>query len=355
MKDSMDLIDSLIPERSEGERIWVVRASGGRFVQHFVQENLVAIGHIDGLNVQENPNLIPLSDLKIFLATPSRDGHQPSKATVSNLANQVDTFISELKSGDLILTLDHNNVAVGRISGAAYCDTKIIELELGKRTSKMPFQLRRKVVWGPILDRKKLPYSIEASLRAHQTVFSLDEHWELLYHFLFPIFRDQENVYFSININQHQDIDSFSVSQLLGLFSDFEAIVKAFDPDKLETLDLLIKRFRTKNQYSLTCKAEFMSEGHIWSKLGLSKKEGKKLLFFLVAWAALFGDVKIAGLMELNTGLITKEMRLQITEHVLKAIEMRDANDIKSRLKLNVPNYEVKPIQNFPKNVNIEI
>lgn len=348
MIDNTVSIDDIIPERKNGERVWVVRASGGRFVQHFIKANIVAIGHIDGLSVQSDPRQIPLSDLKKFLATPSKEGRQPSKATVSNLANQVNTFISELNYGDLILTLDADSVAVGRVSGTAYCEEKGVELTMGKRVSVMPFQLRRQVVWGPKLEREKLPYPIEASLKAHQTVFCLDNHWEILYHYLFPIFRDQGHVYFSTNINQHKDIDSYSVSQLLGLFSDIEAIVKTFDSVHPETFEDLIRRFRSESSYSLTCKAAFMSEGHIWTKLGLSKTEGKRLLYFLVAWAALFGHVKIANLVELDSGLFTPEMRSQITMHVLKAIEIRGAQNIKEKLLLNLPHYDVKSIQNFP-------
>lgn len=354
MNNDFKFIENLIPEHLEGERIWVVRASGGRYVQHFIRSDLVAIGHIDGLNTSD-PKEISLADLKEFLAKPNKEGQRPSKATVSNLANQVNTFISEMNNDDLVVTLDSSTVAVGRISGTAYCDTSGVELKIGKRISSMPFQLRRKVIWGPKIERHKLPYAIEASLKAHQTVFSLDDHWENLYHFLFPVFRDTQHIYFSTNINQHQDIDSYSVSQLLGLFSDIEAIVKAFEPNnKGESLRQLVTRFRAENNYSLTCKAEFMSEGHIWTKLGLSKDEGKRLLYFLLVWAALFGDVKIAGLIELNTGLITKEIREEITAHILKSIEERSAEEIKNKLLLNLPKYDVAPIQKLKKKNTIQ-
>lgn len=355
MSNYANLIDEIIPERNKNERIWVVRASGGRYVQHFVKDNLVAIGHIDGLEVQNNPRQIALADLKSYLARTTKDGQRPSKATVSNMANQVSSFITEIKSGDLILTLDTNQVAVGRISSDAYCDTKGIEIRNGKRVSVMPFQLRRQVVWGPSLDRKQLPYSIEASLKAHQTVFSLDGHWEILYHFLFPIFRDQEHIYFSSNIDQQKDINSYSVSQLLGLFSDLEAIVKVFDPVRSETYEELISRFRSDHNFSLTCKAEFMSKGHIWTKLGLSKSEGKKLLYFLVAWGTLFGHVKFADVFEIDVGIITPEIRAQISKQVLDAIAKRDANDVKDKLKLNIPHHNVDPIRRGPENRTIEM
>ena len=50
-------INSLVYEKPEGQRIWVVRASGGTYVQHFKKAGIAAIGHLDDLDLSDN--LIP--------------------------------------------------------------------------------------------------------------------------------------------------------------------------------------------------------------------------------------------------------------------------------------------------------
>lgn len=338
-----EFLKNYVPLRFPGERIWVIRASGGRYVEHFRKENIVAIGHIDGYKFQVEPNKIELSEIKKFIGMPKTDGASLNKASISNLANQVSNFISEIRPNDLVLTIDDRSVAIGRAKGEAYFDSEPVEITKLKRSIKMHYELRRKVEWGPVFKRSEFPYSMELSLRAHQAVFNIDSHWSNLYHCLYPIFRDESHVYFSTNIKQHNDIDSHSIAQLFATFSDLEALAKTFDPNIEETLSELLRRFSNESSYELSCKAEFMSPGHVWAKLGMTKIEGKRLLYFLIAYGCLFGHIK-AWEFQIE-GIVTKEIREKIADYVLESIKSRELDKVNERLQLDVPKYNTKPLQ----------
>ena len=162
---------------------------------------------------------------------------------------------------------------------------------------------------------------------------------------IYPVFRDEENLFFSSNIAQAKDINSFSIAQYFGLLSDVETIVRAFDPDNPSSWAELRKTFKEKYKYELTCKAEFMSPGTIWGRLGISKKEWRKLLVFLICWGLLFGHVKILDVMEVQLGVFTPEARNAIIKLMIERMTERDAEGVRSELKLDVPQYNTKPLR----------
>ncbi|EFA4247150.1 hypothetical protein C6V37_003247, partial [Escherichia coli] len=94
---------------------------------------------------------------------------------------------------------------VGRIISGPYKDMENVTLLNVDGTTDeklLKFTLRRKVEWGKTQFRDKLPLAINNSFRANQTVFSANEHWKELNHWLSVAFISDNEAYISSRIEQ---------------------------------------------------------------------------------------------------------------------------------------------------------
>ncbi len=336
-------ISDFFPSRKPGERQWVVRASKGRFVNHFLHYGLVAIGHLDGLNADRfaSPREVRSEDMKAALRKPGENGVMPSRAAVTNQANQALSFIHEIKPGDRLLTLDDHQVAIGKVTGDPYFSSEALSIPGREphRPSLMRYKTRREVNWEFRFPRSNLPLNVEHSFRAHQTVFNADRHWEYLYHLVYPIFTDGDHLYFSNMIRQENDIDSFSVGRLLRFYSDLEVALRCFEFDEPVAFAELERRFRASlYSHELICRAQFFSKGPVWLKQPIQWiKDYRKTVIALLAFQALFGGT--FGFIE-SPGLITPTMREAAWQVILEIVQRNDMADVLDKLLLDAPRYE---------------
>lgn len=341
MQTNATILNSLFPCKSVDERQWVVRASHGKYVDHFMRHGVVAIGHLDKgeFSSRNRPNETSIDELRRIVGMIDENGTIPPKSSITNQTNQAISFISEMKIGDLVLTLDDRHVAIGTVAGDAYFSSeglKILSSD-GKRDLWMRYKTRRSVEWKFSFPRSDLPLNVEHSFRAHQAVFNADRHWEYLYHLIYPIFTDGENLYYSNMIRQAEDIDSFSVSRLLAFYSDLEILMRTLDFEKNTEFSELQRQFREQFQHELICRAQFFSQGPAWFKQPIQWiKDYRKTMVLLIAFQCLFGGN--LGFIE-SPGLITPKMREQVTAAIIDAINRNDMEDVLNRLMLNYPNY----------------
>lgn len=326
-------------ERPEGQRIWVVRASGGAYLGHFSEHNLIAIGHVDILQLSEG-KILPSTLDKLQQGLQTSDPER-AKSSISSHVNQVRTFVSLIKEDDLIVTVNSARLSVGRVAGEAYVDHQPLKIVRGDNVFEMKHNVRRPVVWGPSIARKSVPAALEMTMLAHQTIFNIDEYWDSIYHLLYPCFHYDGKLYLSANIKQTNALDNFSLSQFFLLLSGIEAMAKEMSSDgdewrnypefsdaQLERLDL-----------SLTTKAEFMSPGAIWASLAA---DGGALLWACAIYIMLFGgDIKILK----TDGLIDIKTRQKIWDRVIKLMDTHNFPRLKGKLKIDVPRADTKALE----------
>lgn len=316
-------------ERPADQQFWVVRASGGDYARHFSQHSVIAIGHIDELRLPEGAiSSAVLESLEFRLE--KNDPDRP-KSSITSHANQVRTFCTNMKDGDLVLTVNAQRaLVIGRIAGEAAIHRKPLEIgDIQGNIYSMPHELRRNVVWGPVIPRKNIPSSFEMTMLAHQTVFNIDGHWEPIYHLIYPFFRFGNNLYLSTNIRSEEALQNYSVAQLFSFLSGIEIAAKTFNP-KDGSYDL-VKPAGSKLNLNLTTKAEFMSPGAIWSMVPLPPVE---MVWAIVLYLMVFGgDVKFFK----TDGLIDTHTRQKLWELAVKLMEKYHFKETKSTLKLDVP------------------
>lgn len=185
------------------------------------------------------------------------------------------------------------------------------------------------------------PIAMEMTLRAHQTVFNIDRFWSSIYHLLYPCFTYEGHLYFSINIQQRQELDNYSISQLFGLLTGVEVMAKLFalDSDAWEDYPRNLALLRDSLQLGLTSKAEFMSPGTIWSKFRMDQTQ--------MVWAVVIYIMVFGGELTFfkTDGLIDTQTRQKIWERALRLSESHDFEKLKSNLRVDFPRIETTPLE----------
>ncbi len=102
-------------------------------------------------------------------------------------------------------------------------------------------------------------------------------------------------------------------------------------------------QFLIEDGFKLATTAEFMSPGSVWSYLGVDDNTGRKIILGSLLFGALFG-VKI-GPLEVD-GVVHKELREKIVEEFTERLEYHNAQSVKEKLELSLPEFNTEPLEN---------
>lgn len=203
----MDVAKFIDPYKvPETQRYWVVRAEGGAYFQHFRLSDSIAIGHLDFLGLPETFEQPYQPDFQQLYKMAADRMHEQEhlKGQITSLINQTRSFLEDMSVGDLIVTPTGNRVSIGRVVGKPRISRNPVFAAPyeGADVTEMRFTLRRKIAWGPIVYRSNFTQDMTRSLRANQTIFNIDNHWQAVNHLLHPVFEKDGNIYYSFKINQ---------------------------------------------------------------------------------------------------------------------------------------------------------
>jgi len=338
-----------IYEVPEDRRYWVVRANQSLYYDHFTRYGVIAVGHLNSLDikVEDQESFSPdEKDLKSSVSKGS-DLKGAKKAQESKNFNQLKNFIFNINVGDWVVTVRDSSLRFGIIESEPYIDNTpleiIYDIEKG-RSVEMDYLLRRKVTWGPTIQRKKMPYGLVTSLGSQLTVFNIDKHWEAIYHSLYPAFIKNDELFLSLKIRAEEEISNYSIVQILHFMNEVEVIAKEFGNNLTEdNFEELFRCYAEQNLFTLTTKAQFHSPGDIWNKIIIPNvKKGKKASVALIVYAMIFGNSQLG-----MDGVLDLETRQKIWDLALKRMAENNIEQTVKNLELAKPSYDTKPLESM--------
>lgn len=341
-----------IYEVPKERRYWVVRAESGRYYDHFIKNNLIALGHLNVLSLPDtpegkifNPNAGELTDsFKLYY----QNKKEAKKQASSHLA-QIKSFTYDMSVGDWVLTVGNNAIRFGRITSSPYINKNTLTVTYGEvggngRNVDMDFNLRREVQWGPKLLRNSLPYGLLRSLKANQTLFCVDSNWEAIYHSIYPAFRFENKLYLSAKITTKEKIKNYSITSFFKLLNEIEVIGKQFSlGESLDDFDEIFEKYIESDELSITTKAQFYSPGEIWNTitaLGSNISLDNWATYTVAAYSMLFGNQKLGF-----DGLIDLETRKKIWEIVIERIKKNGTEKLLDSLQLEIPKEDTSKLE----------
>lgn len=312
----------------ESRRYWVIRSEKGRFLNNFREHGLVAIGHLDDLDLPSSNG----SPFKADWATLRQqliqrfEALDQSRRSAYSVAYQSKAFVEDIKEDDWVVVPSGNVVAVGRVAGPAKIEKESLFAKdsLGNDV-ELKYDLRREVSWGPLLYRGELSSPLRRSLAANQTLFNIDGHWEALHHAMYGAFARADTLYLTARLTSDSAYSNIDVITFLSIFTDIEVVAKGLSEGLVyENFDATLHRMGSEGRLSLTTKAEFYSPGDVWvqlvNQLGAPLHAGSWIMVAVTAYNMVFGNSKKGwdGVLDLDT-------RHKIRDIILRRIEQKFA------------------------------
>ena len=288
-------------------KFWVIRpGEKAKYFNHFTEHNVVALGHIDHI-ADEEGIIEEVDHAKLKQALTNFKGENRDKdeafdkdlesAQISSAAGQVSTFVNDVKIGDLIITLNSTFILIGTVTSDAYVEDselKVLRADgNGYADNALSYKLRRNVVWGERKKREIIPKPIKPCFSPSQTLFSISEHNLVLFtHWLYSIYIIDGRLHFSTKINEPDNISHFNLTEFQRAIQKLELITKRVLTEDVEISENLLSDLEVSylldgvnNEFTLTTKNSFLSEGNIWSGI-----EGNtlKLAVFSMLLGSLF-------------------------------------------------------------------
>lgn len=277
---------------SKQQNVWFIRADKGRYAKHFRTAGIIAIGHVQKVYGDTFPSEIPTEE-ELRSKLLSNDKYSEFRANAEgkdvrglnrsgfNLLSQIKRFANEIKAGDLIVTRNENDDGYSFgicTEDAPYIDSAPVKIpkktkdgSLDYEKTELPYILRKKVTWGPSISREDLPGAVKKATRGHQTVTSLNNHKEKIYHLIYPFFTDGKSLYFSNKIKTKHPVNALVIGTLFQNLSTAQFLADAIIHNEqidLSNLRAILERQILRRQSEIvTCQAEFMSPGDIWCKI----------------------------------------------------------------------------------------
>lgn len=337
-------MDIKIFEPPSNRRYWVVKADAGKYYKLFLENSLIAIGHFNDFSIgraNSNPFVATSDEIKKSM-TIKRDNKDIIN---TNNFGQVNSFVNEMKIGDWVITKSSNYVRIGMITSEAMLDdTKVIHTihkgQPQERNISLDFKLKRDVTWGPEVLIEHLPTDIFISLRSPMTLYNIDQHMESICFTLYPFFKINDTLHFSIQIAQVNDISNFYLTKVFEYLNELEFLSQT-DIDSTN-IDELYKAYIDAGIFNLSTQASFHSPGDIWAKVVIAGSKSKMINAILI-YSMLFGNTHLG-----IDGIMDIESRQKIWDVLVKRIDMNAINETVKNLDLKMPEYDTKEIESLP-------
>ncbi|MDK2634824.1 hypothetical protein QMZ93_15945 [Pantoea stewartii subsp. indologenes] len=267
--------------------VWVVRPGiGYRYTYDFVSESFIAIGHLDDFNIDEalfNEELTYENIDKVITDYNTIDSR--------NVRGQIETFLIEMNIGDVVFTLDSKSVIPGVIKSKPFDSSDPI-------SDEEAFRIRRTVEWGEPIPRFKIPITIQRSFTAYQTVFSLNEHSEKIFHWLMSYFISGDEFFGSLRIEQTQALKHHTLKQLNELIDRIQVysllIAEKFEEKENQDSDTnsisisfsdlqnAMEAYSEEGLLTLTVQQLTMSPGDVWLQFRSKSKIAGAVFLYLI-------------------------------------------------------------------------
>lgn len=168
MHASGGVVSAVVPDTESGAtvpRVWVVRADGGKYADHFLSGGYAAVGWFDLSSVDTRDQLRKLYELK-YPEAPS--------GQLANEIGQLAAFRLEMEKGDYVVTptADRESLQYGRIVGPC--------VAFGGEDG-CDYRNRRAVNWAETpLRRSSFAESLQRTLGSPRTVFRIGQPEEFI-------------------------------------------------------------------------------------------------------------------------------------------------------------------------------
>ena len=232
----LEMVKTLgIPIVNERRRYWFVRTVGGQYREEFIDEKFIGINWNDFSDIDSLKRCKDDVEHKISLRDQLAETFDGNIKKAGRILGQITRFVYEMRKGDVVIIPTENSTKItfGIIESDLYIEQFTSDkLEELRQEGKCDYLKRRKVNWVKTVYRENLDPVLYNMCRAHQTISCCDEYDMNIDRLLEPIYFKNGKVYFTVRVNQANDIKAYDMYSLYGM---------AYDVLKIDKDSVLVK------------------------------------------------------------------------------------------------------------------
>ena len=226
----LEMVKTLgIPIVNERRRYWFVRTVGGQYREEFIDEKFIGINWNDFSDIDSLKRCKDDVEHKISLRDQLAETFDGNIKKAGRILGQITRFVYEMRKGDVVIIPTENSTKItfGIIESDLYIEQFTSDkLEELRQEGKCDYLKRRKVNWVKTVYRENLDPVLYNMCRAHQTISCCDEYDMNIDRLLEPIYFKNGKVYFTVRVNQANDIKAYDMYSLYGMAYDVLKIDK---------------------------------------------------------------------------------------------------------------------------------
>ena len=208
---------SEIPRISPEKKYWFIRTYAGETFDHYFDNGYVGIGvnNVPQSYIEDTRN----GEKKAFLQLQSFIDNNTlyKRGSATKMARDLMSFNHEIKEGDTVIIPSTNSheLALGTVESDVYIvkDDKST-FKFKNRFESYP-EKRRKISWDKKIYRDELNGELRSLISSHHGLTNATEYADIIQSVLGSLYVKGDLTYYSLKINQNEDINAFVLSRFL--------------------------------------------------------------------------------------------------------------------------------------------
>lgn len=222
---------------------WFVRSFSGKLFNEYYERGYVALGFNDipyqYIKEASKTDEVTYSRLRNYV----KSKYDFKDGTLTGWVNQLISFEHGLKPGDMIIMPDENSFryAFGIVESPTYLAKEDRTFEFKGHFELIP-EKRKKVKWLKLLSKEDLNGDLKGLSSNHAAISAANHFSEVIEGHLSSLYIKEDRIYFTIKIDQNEDINAFAFNDFLsGLTYFYKEYCRENDIEDNELLYLKIK------------------------------------------------------------------------------------------------------------------
>jgi len=207
----------LTKELEANRKYWLVRTFGGKYYNHFVQNNYIAIGwnELSDIEMIENANVN--DDVKEQLFNKAKELYSKKENDqTGRIVNPIMKFVNDMNIGDVVVIPSKNSKEIH--FGIIKSDVNIVEDVINLDEGLEPLYKQRKVDWVTWRDKDSVDLNIFKMLGSHYAISSADAYMESIDRTMYSFYVKGDKAYLVIKVSKKGEYEGTEIPDLINQF-----------------------------------------------------------------------------------------------------------------------------------------
>ena len=227
-------------ELEMNRKYWLVRTFGGKYYDHFVQNNYIAIGWNELSDIEMIKNADDNGVAKEQLFNKAKELYSKKETDqIGRIVNPIIKFVQDMAIGDVVVIPSKNSKEIH--FGIIKSDVTIVKDVINLDDGLEPLYKRRTVDWVIWRDKDSVDLNIFKMLASHYAISSVDAYAESIDRTMYSFYVKGDKAYLVIRASKEGEYEGTEIPDLINQFIGTVNIYNKLTGDSINKNDVKTK------------------------------------------------------------------------------------------------------------------